>query len=193
VADPVSTPQDGRSPSPPDPQTLEVWEPEAPPAARYEQDPARLKFQEHEVEFLKLLHPAIPTPRAAKRLVNTYRLIKATLSPGELDAFIGGDGKPGEHRLVMLLLAVLIGDPTRAPAKFHATAQPRSRIHAILAPALQATVEKEVIPDDPDLRRKWLRVVARYSFQAVLEEAEVPTPPVKAKKRAGPISSTGRR
>jgi hypothetical protein len=53
----------------------------------------------------------IPTPRAAKRLGNIYRLIRAGISPGHLPKFLGNGQGDGEYKTVMSLLAVQVGFP----------------------------------------------------------------------------------
>jgi hypothetical protein len=67
-----------------------------------------------EVEFAQGLSPIVATPRAAKRLMNTYRLIRATQHIGSRSRFLGTDGAPGEFQAVLLLLAVSAGYPTVA-------------------------------------------------------------------------------
>lgn len=61
---------------------------------------------------MKRLLPLVHTPRSAKRLVNTYRLIKASLRDDELRSF--EDFERGQFRPTLLLLAVLFGRPEQA-------------------------------------------------------------------------------
>jgi hypothetical protein len=58
------------------------------------------------------LSELIGTPRAAKRFVNVYRLLKASTRPTRIGAF----RDPGTHRPVLLLLAILTGHPAEATA-----------------------------------------------------------------------------
>jgi hypothetical protein len=81
-------------------------------------NPDTLRIEEVEREFISQLAELIPTPRAAKRFINIYRLIRATVSPEDLPGFVGEPGQPGEHRAVMVLLAVLTGFPRQAPYVF---------------------------------------------------------------------------
>jgi hypothetical protein len=67
-----------------------------------------------EVEFAQKLGPLVDSPRAAKRLMNTYRLIRATQHVGSRSRFLGTDGSPGEYQAVLTLLAVAAGYPTMA-------------------------------------------------------------------------------
>ena len=63
---------------------------------------------------MKRLHELIPSPRAAKRFVNVYRLVKAKAEANEerferLTFPFGGD-----YRAALLLLAILTGFPEQA-------------------------------------------------------------------------------
>jgi hypothetical protein len=52
-----------------------------------------LTLESRELDYLKDLGPLVPTPRAAKRLVNVYRLIRVQLTPRERLRFVRqGDG-----------------------------------------------------------------------------------------------------
>jgi hypothetical protein len=67
-----------------------------------------------EVEFAQRLGPLVTTPRAAKRLLNTYRFIRATQHVGSRSRFLGTDGRPGEYSALLTLLAVSAGYPSLA-------------------------------------------------------------------------------
>lgn len=67
-----------------------------------------------EVRFIQQLGGLVDTPRATKRLMNTYRLIRATQHVGSRSRFLGSDGKPGEYFAVLTLLAVAAGYPRLA-------------------------------------------------------------------------------
>jgi hypothetical protein len=71
-----------------------------------------------EEEFLKQLYALVPTPRAGKRLVNIYRLMRAKLPIAELKAFLGDEQTPGEFKPVLVLLAILTGFQREAPYVF---------------------------------------------------------------------------
>jgi hypothetical protein len=60
----------------------------------------------------------VATPRATKRLVNTYRLVKATLSSDDLVQLEGSD-----HQVVLLLLAIQSGHPDEATEIFRALSE----------------------------------------------------------------------
>ncbi len=67
-----------------------------------------------EVLFAQQLGGLVDTPRAAKRLMNTYRLIRATQHVGSRSRFLGTGGEPGEYFAALTLLAVAAGYPTLA-------------------------------------------------------------------------------
>src|SRR5437773_4117254 len=64
-----------------------------------------------EREALKDFFPLIRTPRAATRLLNTYRLVRAGIPAEEWASFCGDQKMNGEFRLVMMLLAAAAGYP----------------------------------------------------------------------------------
>ena len=75
-----------------------------------------LAFSAEEQRLLHLLGPPlITTPRAAKRLANSYGLLSA-LHPRDLAASRDGD-EPG-WRAAMVLLATLVGYPELGPVLF---------------------------------------------------------------------------
>jgi len=71
-------------------------------------NPEYLLIEEWERTVMKKLYRFIPSPRAAKRFVNIYRLLKASIDDLKLQVFIG-DENDGQHRCALLLLAMLIG------------------------------------------------------------------------------------
>lgn len=73
-----------------------------------------LRFEAIEQEFVHHLAAMIPTPRAAKRFINIYRLLRATIPSTELVVFV----ENGEFRAVMILLAILTGFPRLSPTIF---------------------------------------------------------------------------
>jgi hypothetical protein len=77
--------------------------------AEVELRPRQLEISEAELEFMSGLAPLVSTPRAAKRLVNLYRLVRARLLDRDVDAFVASD----EYRAVLVLLATA-GEPGRA-------------------------------------------------------------------------------
>ncbi len=75
----------------------------------------RLVFNRWEVEDMQRLSPLFRTPRATKRFVNTYRLIRSTIAADERPIFEGTREAPGSYRDALLLLSVVSGYPNVAP------------------------------------------------------------------------------
>ncbi len=61
-----------------------------------------------ELRLLSALAPLVDTPRETKRLLNLYRMIRATRDLTSAASFLGGDG-PGEYEAVVVLLGLLSG------------------------------------------------------------------------------------
>jgi len=75
--------------------------------------PQSLTLTESEIEYMKKLTSLIGrSPRAVKRFLNCYRLIKVGLSPAELRLFLGRDGQQGRFSEVMILLGIITGAPS---------------------------------------------------------------------------------
>ena len=66
---------------------------------------------------MKKLYCFMPSPRAVKRFVNIYRLLKASVDNQKLQAFTG-DSTKGQYRSTLLLLSMLIGYSTEATEIF---------------------------------------------------------------------------
>ena len=64
---------------------------------------------------MKRLSPLFRTPRAVKRFVNTYRLVRVGIPSIELAAFEGTAASPGRYRIAQVLLGVVAGYPNLAP------------------------------------------------------------------------------
>jgi len=71
-------------------------------------------LQRWEREALRAYHPLIQTPRGATRLLNTYRLVRASIPQSEWGDFSGAGSADGEFRVAMLLLAAAAGYPAVA-------------------------------------------------------------------------------
>ncbi|MFJ2239723.1 translation initiation factor IF-2 N-terminal domain-containing protein [Streptomyces sp. NPDC087859] len=76
-----------------------------------ELQPEQLTLQQAEIEFMERLGNLLPTPRAAKKLVNLYRLVRIGIDHDDLSDFVGTPGTPGTHQVVQILLATLVGHP----------------------------------------------------------------------------------
>lgn len=89
--------------------------------------PLQLELTRAERTLMSRLDELIPSPRVAKRLVNTYRLIKAMLPADRLARFEGDEQTPGEFQAVMLLLAMQSGFPSEAYEVFREIAREMRR------------------------------------------------------------------
>ena len=150
-----------------------------PPSLDYD----ALLIQPWEAEFAERLFAFMPSPRAAKRFSNTYRLLKAPLSGERLKKFEGIDAATGDFRAAMILLAVLTGFPDSASAVFGKVLEnganglsaaslfgdaancmvspDRERFQKCIAPFLAGG-----LPDRLEIFAEWLPRVARFSFAA---------------------------
>ena len=75
-------------------------------------NPPHLTLDPHEIAFMKRMYGILRTPRVVNRFVNTYRLVRASVGESELALFQNPEGH--EHRIVLLLLALLTGFPREA-------------------------------------------------------------------------------
>jgi hypothetical protein len=78
--------------------------------------PSAVRLDEDEQQFICKLVPLLPTPRIAKRLINVYRLIKATKTADELEQF----QRAKRPASCLLMLAILFGRPAVAAHMFRA-------------------------------------------------------------------------
>jgi hypothetical protein len=114
------------------------------------------------------VEPLIATPRSAKRLVNTYRLLRAGLTPED-----GARLRTGAHQIVALLLALLVGHPEKAAELLGALADPATTGLLTEHLGAQTRVVRAVrdvladleLADDLALYRDWAPYVARFSFR----------------------------
>jgi hypothetical protein len=75
--------------------------------------PEGLRLRQVEIGFIPLLGPLLPTPRAGKKLVNIYRLIRIAIPDGELPVFLGDDSG-GPYQALLVLLGIMVGAPNQA-------------------------------------------------------------------------------
>ncbi|WP_210590802.1 P-loop NTPase fold protein [Streptomyces sp. GESEQ-35] len=170
--------------------TVQVWAIENPdPEAALKLEALRLTRAEH--DMIMSVGPLIATPRTARRLVNTYRLLRTCLNETDIERVRSGDHKP-----LILLLAVLIGYPAQGavvletlldagtgalPGDFTALLR---RVHTREQPARQeqpsehsqyiwsrlASVTERVVAetgasDAASEYQHWATYVARFSFR----------------------------
>jgi hypothetical protein len=75
---------------------------------------ASLKLDRAEIDFLaspEIGAVASKSPRAVKRLINIYRIVRARLSGQELEEFLGRSGTPPHYPIAALLAAIETGQP----------------------------------------------------------------------------------
>jgi KAP family P-loop domain len=136
---------------------------------------------EREMSFLGEVGGLVRTPRAAKRLFNIYRMIRATRALSEPASFLGTEADPGAYRIVVILLAVLAAAPRQAGDVFSALRDadgdaPWSTFVADLSrlrdndePWARLCRDLDAIQPEPDLPavkefRSWLPKVRRFSY-----------------------------
>jgi hypothetical protein len=170
-------------------------------SALYEEDilldvnPPALELDERERQFMTRLHELIPTPRAAKRFVNVYRLIRASITTEhELRWFL----ESREFAAVQVLLAIVTGAPAEASEilrKLLAQPEPGAwklqwwqLVSEVIEPQLDRSSWRRLdarlemlradseVPKTCEGFRKWADDVARYSFHSgrVLLDLQVP-------------------
>jgi KAP family P-loop domain len=74
---------------------------------RIDLTPRSLQLEPEELAHLKSLSRLVPTPRAAKRLVNLYRIVRTGLDDDELTELL-----QGRYKLIQICLGLVIGHPT---------------------------------------------------------------------------------
>jgi hypothetical protein len=172
----------------------------APPPPTIVVDPPRLQLTDPEVAALSHLAPLIGTPRAAKRLVNLYRLVRAGIADDEITRFVA----EAQFRALAIVLAAQVGGP-RVSSEFLAdlvdgtgggTIGQRvaelsyaERAHRdgddleALRKALGAAcvdARGRPVPDvdvNVDELRPWIRPLQRYTFEGALAASAGETPP----------------
>ncbi|MFJ6589592.1 P-loop NTPase fold protein [Streptomyces violaceusniger] len=120
--------------------------------------PAQLQLQAHEITFMSRVGSLTQTPRAAKKLVNLYRLVRIGVPPAELLRFEGDAQTPGEHQVVQILLALLVGAPRQCEKVFRAilAASPTTKIIEVF---------KE-LPSDVPVGNQVTQLIERLSADA---------------------------
>ena len=149
-------------------------------------DPQYMRFGPMESNFMKKLGPLIPSPRAAKRFINLYRLLRASLRGKEKAKLLGTESSPGEFAVVQLLLAIMTGYPEEATVILCSVQEQETStawwnfIDAYVQSEHTGTGQfkwRELLdklrpfrdadlPPTCDVYRKWAPKVARYSFRS---------------------------
>ncbi|MEU4236882.1 TIR-like protein FxsC [Actinoplanes sp. NPDC026619] len=131
------------------------------PMDRPDLRPPGLVLDPEEAAFLAGLAPLISTPRAAKKVVNLYRLVRIGIPGGELSAFI----RSRTYRVVQCLLIVMVASPAESSAVFEKLlrADPSAKPADVLDGVLLATIPEEEMPSI-DEWQAWCGKLARFSF-----------------------------
>jgi hypothetical protein len=126
-----------------------------------------------EIAFAAQLGPLIASPRATKRLMNTYRLLRSTQLVVAGSRLLGDATRPGEHEAILTLLAVAAGFPEEAEDLLVALERTNEvtwpgfvgalSVDLRVAGALRATLPGTTLLDVEPYRR-WGPVVARFTF-----------------------------
>lgn len=143
-----------------------------------------LTIRSWETQFAGELFELIPTPRAAKRFTNIYRLLKAQVRPAQLLQFEGSAAQPGDFQVAMLLLAILIGCPGEAATVFlqlqeYAKAQDsmsevwsgigqsaiKPNEFQRISACIHSLMAMPYFPQSSAVYQEWLPRVARFSFE----------------------------
>jgi Lipase (class 3)/KAP family P-loop domain len=121
-------------------------------------EPKSLQLQREEVEFMKTLTPIlVRSPRAAKRFLNIYRIVRARLPSGQLSALTESRSEGTNHQAVMFLLSVITGAQPVSNDFFRCLfGQQRTATLGDLSRALESA---PVASGSPEIRavREWLR------------------------------------
>jgi len=139
-----------------------------------------LQIQEWETQFAKQLYQFILTPRSAKRFTNIYRIIKAHVNESQLQSFEGIEEVPGDFQVVMILLAIQLGNAQNTFDLFRNIYQQAQKglglknalqsinsrdnnFSSILLPVFQLK-DLDRITKDPQPIIDWLPLISRFSF-----------------------------
>jgi hypothetical protein len=150
---------------------------------RLDLTPRNLEITSRELAHLRTLGPLVASPRAAKRLTNLYRIVRAGLDGDGLDEFIDG-----QFQLTQIVLAAVVGCPDIAVTWFQDIfARTTGDTAALLAPLLalssadpRAKFLHERVSGCPEIA-SWDHSIevctraARYSFETGALLALVPT------------------
>jgi KAP family P-loop domain/ATPase family associated with various cellular activities (AAA) len=144
-----------------------------------------LRLWPAERAFLQRLGDLSPTPRAANRLANTYRLIRVSQDAGGNTGFVLREGRAGDYQVALLVLAIVVGFSDIANDVLDRLVHGKHQTFWTFVNALQAppdssprtaatyarlreglkTMKDPGLPDSIAPYRAWAPRVARYSFE----------------------------
>ena len=129
--------------------------------AAIDPNPDQLTFTTDEMTFMKSLHPLMSSPRNAKRFVNIYRLIRATMSAEELDSLVDPERKSYEQLLV--LVATVTNYPEAADALIRKFETNRNSPERELEEPLKSALSPFLVIDGTVGKiGPWIPTVTRY-------------------------------
>ena len=161
-----------------------------------DEDVSQLELNPEEAKFIETLGPVVPTARAAKRLVNVYRLLRASKIGREKLQNPEGD----EYKIALLLLSLVTGWPHLALVLFRELDNPTTEIESWID--LLDTIQKkpphkefmhargpgrgdedldvlralrklsETAPPELDRYRAWAPHIRRFSMLTASQRAE---------------------
>jgi len=136
--------------------------------------PGGLRITAAERDFLARLGPLLPTPRAVKRLVNLYRILRIGVSDAVVDEFLGTAARGGPYQAAAFLLAVIVGSPEEGRQLLVALRSARrdkeiaEYLRGIgqerLAGVIESIDRDLPVHRDAGTFRAWGGIVARFSF-----------------------------
>ncbi|MEO7267920.1 MAG: P-loop NTPase fold protein [Knoellia sp.] len=142
-------------------------------------NPEALRLTSNERDCMTRFLPLVGTPRAAKRFINTYQLLRVTVA--DVDAFLAAK----EYEPVLVLLALVTGTvPVRDPMIAELATMTQTDFGTFLAAVVKREMAEVPPKHDwqtiaaacadlptgaltPELITTWLPKVARYSFHRV--------------------------
>jgi hypothetical protein len=121
-----------------------------------------LRLTRSEATAITAMEPLIRTPRSARRLINTYRLLRAGLRPDELDQLRSQD-----HGAVILLLAMLTAFPPQSADLLEQLISSTGKLPGTLTELIQSHLRTDWSPRGRTLHpapsadlRAWRRLAA---------------------------------
>ncbi|WP_433409856.1 P-loop NTPase fold protein [Saccharomonospora azurea] len=110
----------------------------------------QLRLRDTEREYIHRIAPRLPTPRAVKKLVNLYRLVRVGIHDDEFESF--------PYRVVLDLLGLLVSDPTAARETF---------VSILTSDDPGGAVPLELrgkMVNDLQTYQTWIGTIARFGF-----------------------------
>jgi hypothetical protein len=124
--------------------------PEAEELASIELALATVRLTQAEVDFLaspELGAIAFKSPRAVKRMLNIYRIVRARMDEAELDAFLGRAGKPPTWPIAAFMAAIETGQPVEVADKIYDALRSESEESTFTLDFIRSFFRKDADPD----------------------------------------------